>query len=119
MFGFKSNKNKVTKQDYRDLQNMIIEQLVKDEDGNNIIDPEYFHQTCSIEFTASGKPKKLKYEPEKYSKSKNTKNIEGIQNYSNTTRRRYNEESYSDLYLDHLAGDITASALIGLDPDEY
>lgn len=119
MFGFKNNNQKVTKQDYRDLQNMIIEELVKDEDGNNIIDPEYFHQTCSIEFTASGKPKKLKYEPEKYNKTKTTNNRQDIQNYSNTRIKRNDEESYSDLYLAHLAGDITASAIIGLDPDEY
>lgn len=108
--------NKYNKKDYKALQNAIIDELVKDDDGSQVMDPDYFHQTCSIEFGIDGKPKKLKYEPEKYNKAKKVTKQTNVETYTNKPQQKRNRETYEDLYLDHLAGDVTASYEIGADP---
>lgn len=110
------NNEKVTKEDYYSIQRAIFENMALDMDGSKLFDADYFNQTCSIEFSRNGKPKRLKYEPEKYSKAKKTEkfiNRSDIKTYSEQLDDDY--KSYGDLYMDHLAGDITASWSLGID----
>lgn len=119
MFSFKKKCSKLTKKDYKALQDAIIEQLVKDSDGNNVIDPDFFYQACDVELGSDGKPKKLTYNPEKYKKAKKVTKKTTVETYTHIPKPRHKDildKSPSELYLDHLSGDIRASEMLDLEP---
>lgn len=110
-------KKKLTKSDYIELHNRILKELIKDSDGNEVLDFNYYKQICYLEFNRKGEPKRAVYNPNAYvSEAEFKQRLERGLRMSRASVEV--AEEMIELYDDACYGDGYAMASLGMDDND-